>query len=80
MSYFVNTNCENQPIHCDKCSKKIGVAKGFYCQWGRILCCICQEKFVEFVKEKYNEFISEPQWKEYQTSPQISYQKKSCER
>lgn len=55
MSYFVNT--ADDAIICDKCGSRIGIAKGFYSPFGRILCCDCQDRFVDFVKEKYQEFI-----------------------
>jgi hypothetical protein len=54
MSYAVNTGDDR---YCDKCKSRIGVAKGFYSQWGRILCINCNEMFIDLVKEKYNEFI-----------------------
>lgn len=58
MRYVVNTGDD---IQCDKCLCRIGVAKGFYSQFGKILCCNCQELFIKFVKEKYNEFIQAEQ-------------------
>jgi hypothetical protein len=54
MSYCVNTG---EDKFCDKCKHRIGIAKGFYTQWGRFLCCNCHELFIDFVKEKYQEFI-----------------------
>lgn len=54
MSYAVNTG---EPRECNKCKGRIGISKGFYSLWGRELCIQCHESFVEFVKEKLNEFI-----------------------
>lgn len=55
MSYCVNTEADKE---CEKCKKRIGVAKGFYTQWSRILCIECSALFRDFVKNKFNDFIS----------------------